>query len=113
MDDSVDTRSIHAEEPMRLDDLKCFVHHRRGVDGDLGPHTPGRVVERLLDRRVVDALLGPGSKRPTRSCQDKAFDLIGLAPGRDALEDRTMLGVDRDELDITLAHPGSSETVGV
>src|SRR5690348_17607074 len=40
----------HIEEPVRLDDLQPLIHERRRVDGDLRPHAPGGVRQRLLHR---------------------------------------------------------------
>ena len=40
-----------AEEEVRLDQLEALVGERRRVDRDLRPHAPGRVRERVLDRR--------------------------------------------------------------
>ena len=34
----------YTEEPLRLYHLKALVHQRCGVDGDLGPHVPCRML---------------------------------------------------------------------
>ena len=38
----------HPEQAMRLDDLQPLVHQGGGIDGDLGAHVPGRVVQRIV-----------------------------------------------------------------
>ena len=50
-------RSLPAEceQVVGLDHLEAFVHQARGIDGDLRPHRPVRMVERLFRRRRVDS----------------------------------------------------------
>ena len=38
------------EEPHRLHNLQALVHQRRRIDGDLAPHLPRRVPQRIRGR---------------------------------------------------------------
>ena len=55
-----------AEQEVRLDQLEALVRERRGVDGDLRAHVPGRMGKRLLGRHVGQLVGGPAAKRPAR-----------------------------------------------
>jgi hypothetical protein len=46
----VDLAVLEAEQVVRLDHLEPLVHERGRVDGDLRPHLPGGVGQRLLHR---------------------------------------------------------------
>ena len=48
VDDDLDRVVADIVQPVRLDDLQALVRERRGVDGDLRAHRPGRMPERLL-----------------------------------------------------------------
>jgi hypothetical protein len=41
---------------MSLDDLEGLVHHRGGVDGDLGAHIPNRMSESIIDGDLLQLL---------------------------------------------------------
>ena len=56
VDDDVELVGRQREQVMRLDQLKAFVHQRRGIDRDLRPHDPGRMLERLLHRHLAQLL---------------------------------------------------------
>ena len=47
MDDDVDLVVIDPEQLVGLDHLQALVHQRARVDGDLRPHLPGGMGERL------------------------------------------------------------------
>ena len=68
MHDDLDAVVRQAEQEVRLDDLERLVGERRAVDGDLASHAPGRMPQRVLERRVLELLGGPlrGTVRPTR-----------------------------------------------
>ena len=90
-----------AEEMMRLDQLEALVHERRRIDGDLGAHRPGRVRDRLLRRRLRDALRRPGAERPARGGQRVGADVRRVAPV-DELVERVVLGIDRQHAHLVL-----------
>ena len=52
-----------AEEEVRLDQLEPLVRERRGVDGDLRPHAPRRMRERLLRRHVAELVARAPAER--------------------------------------------------
>ena len=84
------------EQMMRLDQFEALVHQRRGIDRDLRPHDPGRMLERLLHRHFAQLLQRPGAERPAGGGQDDATHFF--APARhQRLEDRVVLGIDRQD----------------
>ena len=64
--DDTDLVIRHIEEMMRFDNLKTFVHQRRGVDGDLGAHIPRGMSERLLGSDPLQLITFLASERTTR-----------------------------------------------
>ena len=83
------------EEPARLDHLEALVHHRRGVDGDLGSHPPGWMPERDLRGRAGH-LGGRGrAERTAGGGQPDAAD--GIPPVGETLVNRGMLAVHRNQ----------------
>ena len=94
----------HAEQVVRLDELEPLVHERGRVDGDLRPHGPVGMSERLL-RGDGGQLRGrAAAERAARSRQEKLLERArraggrgvraGLPPARgDALEERAVLAV--------------------
>ena len=48
MDDDLDLGCGDVEEPVRLDHFQPFIHQRGGVNRDLRPHFPVRMLECLL-----------------------------------------------------------------
>ena len=55
---------LNAKQPLRLDNLKTFVHHRSGVDGNLGPHLPVGVFQGLrLGHHGLKLLQRAGTER--------------------------------------------------
>ena len=84
----------HREQMMRLDQLEALVHQARGIDGDLRPHRPIGMAQRLLGRGGVDLRARPGAERAARGGEDDALDVLAAA-GAERLEDRVVLGIDR------------------
>src|SRR2546428_6553793 len=84
------------EQEMRFDYLERFVGERRAVDGDLAPHTPGWMAQRIIDRRCRESLNGPVAEWPSRSGQHDSTNLRRRMSGN-ALENRAVLAVDRDD----------------
>ena len=68
VDDDLDGVVADIVQPVCLDDLQALVRERRGIDGDLGAHAPGRVPEGLRrgDRRQRLRARSRGMARPTR-----------------------------------------------
>ena len=95
--DHVDPVIFDIEEFVRLDDLEPLVHERRRVDGDLGAHRPGRVGECLLDGHLGQLLAGPTAERATRCREHHPVDGAPTVVTTQALVDRTMLAVDRQQ----------------
>ena len=99
MDDDVDLVGGKAEQPVRLDHLEALVHQRRGVDGDLAAHLPGRVLERLRRRRRARSSSMRGAQeRAARGGEDDAPHVAApMAVHR--LVDGVVLAVDREDVD--------------
>ena len=85
-----------AEEVVGLDQLEALVEERRRVDRDPPAHLPGGVRERLVDRDLREVLAL--AERPARGGEDELFDRARRLLGVDELEERRVLGVDRDDL---------------
>ena len=64
MDDDVDARHFHVEEPAGFDHFEAFVEEGGGIDGDLAAHVPGGMLERLLDGGGGDLLARPVRNGP-------------------------------------------------
>ena len=89
----------HAEQKMGLDQLEALVRERRRINGDLRPHRPRRMRERVLDGDLVglQPLRAPAAKRPAGRREHVAG---GGRPtgGLDELEERRVLAVDGNQL---------------
>ncbi len=105
MDDHVDLVRAHVKEPVRLDDLKAFVHERCRVNGDPAAHAPVGMRQRLLRRGRGHFGEGSLSKRAARGGQDEPLDL-GVLAGAQTLMDRVVLAIDGKQFDIGLAGGG-------
>ena len=84
------------EQMMRLDHFQALVHQRRGIDGDLRAHRPVRMLQRLFGRGRPDRLQRPGAERAARGGQDHAPHVLAAA-GAQRLEQRVVLGIDRQD----------------
>src|SRR2546421_2759869 len=94
MDHDVDARVGDVEQEMRLDNFQTLVHHRRRVDGDLRPHFPARMSERLGDGHAVKRGEGTPQERTAGAGKDETANrFLLLAP--QALPDGAVLTVDR------------------
>ncbi len=58
LDEDAESVVVEAEQVVGLDEFETLVEHGGAVDGDLGAHVPGRVVEGLLGCGVLDLLKG-------------------------------------------------------
>ena len=84
------------EQPAGLDHLESLVHHRSGIDRNLVAHVPLRMLQGLMERSLSDILPAPGAERAAGCGQMDLADRV--APGaQKALEDRRMLGIDRQD----------------
>ncbi len=94
MDDDLDGVVVDIVQPVRLDDLQALVGEGRGIDGDLGSHGPGRMLERPL-RGHGRQLGGRGiQERAARGGQDERGDARhGFA--HQTLPDGRMFRIDR------------------
>ena len=97
VDDDLDALEGDAEEQVRLDHLEPLVDQGRGVDRDDRSHRPGRVGERLLGGDVGSSLGVPAAERAAAGGEHQPADLVGAAAAQ-ALGQRAVLGVDRDDL---------------
>ncbi len=97
MDDHVDGVVGDTEELVGLDDLEALVHQGRGVDRDLRSHRPGRMGQRLVHADRAQLVGAPAPERSPRGGQQQAGDVVGT-PGAQALVERAVLRVDRDDL---------------
>ena len=85
------------EQVVGLDQLEALVHQRRRVDRDLAAHVPGRMRERLLRRRRSSRSAAAPAERAAGGGQDQPLDASRAARAREELEERRVLGVDRDD----------------
>ena len=111
MNDDADPVVRDAEEPVGLDQLEPLVGERRGVDSDLPPHRPGRMVEGFGDRDVLELGARAATERPAGGGEHDLLDRLGRAP-LEALEDRGMLAVDRKQQAAPAAVRGDRELAG-
>ena len=91
--DHVDLVGLEVEEPLGFDDFEAFVHHRGGVDRDLGAHVPVGVLEGLGGLGACDVRAVPGAERAAGGRQVHALHGV-VAGAQQALEDGGVLGVD-------------------
>src|SRR5687767_9644286 len=100
VDDHLDTVVGQSEEEVCLDDLERLVGQRRAVDRDLAPHAPGRVLQGVGERGILQLPAAPLTKGSARRRDDESSHLPRWTAG-DALEYRAVLAVDRNQLSST------------
>ena len=105
MDDDRDALGGKIEQPARLDYFEPLVHQGRGIDRDLVAHPPGGMVERLGDGYRREAIGRQAQKRAARRGQNDALER-GAAASFQALENRVMLAIDRQQAYAAFAHRG-------
>ena len=98
VDDGRDLLQRQAVEAHRLNDLEALVHQRRAVDGDLRPHFPVRMLQRVVLRLSGKRFARHAEKRPAGAGQNQPPHLFLVAAAHQALKDRRMLGVNGDDL---------------
>src|SRR5690606_26581690 len=96
MHDDLDLVVADAKEPVRLDNFESFVHHGRRIDGDLSPHRPGWMLQRVGGPRSFHLVLASGAERTAGSREDRLGDSIARFTLK-ALPDSGMLTVDGEE----------------
>ena len=100
-----------AEQPLRLDQFQSLVGQRGRVDRDLGPHRPVRMLERVLGRHASQRRQRELAKRPAGGRQDNAAHRRGRVTLQ-ALEDRVVFAVDRQQPDAVGARLRHDELAG-
>ena len=98
VDHDVDAVEREVEEQVRLDHLQPLVDQGRGVDRDDRAHVPGRVRERLLGRDVRRGRRGCGRGTGPPLAVRTSRRTSSARPAAQALGQRGVLGVDRDDL---------------
>ncbi len=96
MHEHVDLVRAHAEQPVRFDHLETLVHQRRGIDGDLPAHPPGRMLERVGGGDARQLRRRAAAKGSTRRGENQPADLRRLAAVQ-ALVHGVVLAVDRQD----------------
>jgi hypothetical protein len=92
MHDDAHILQRYPEEVARLDHLQTLVHHGGRVYGDLRPHPPRGVLERILRSSLDELCLLQGEERSSRRRQQYFPDL--LTPSTlQTLEDRRVFRV--------------------
>ena len=82
---------------MSLNELKALIHERCTVDGNLGAHLPSWMCQGVVGRNVFELLARISEERTTRAGKPNPLDISGVLANK-ALEDGTVLGVNRNEL---------------
>lgn len=85
----------YAEQPVRLDHLESFIDQRGAVDRDLVAHPPLGMFQRLFHRHVGQLLAAAVAESPAAASDDQPSH--GRLFSRQALEDRRVFRVDRDD----------------
>ena len=100
--DHLDAGAGHAEQQAGLDQLQPLVHQRGRVHRDLAAHEPVRMRAGLVRRDACQLLAACRQERATRGGQQdaphaRAAPRPASQRGRQALEDRVVLAVDRQQ----------------
>src|SRR6185437_13713008 len=82
---------------MRFDYFERLVGERRAIDGDLAPHSPRRVTQRILHCRPRELRVAPVAEWSAGSGEHHPTQLRCRMAG-DALQDRAVLAVHGDDL---------------
>src|SRR5215471_1971671 len=101
MDEDVDALARQAEQPVRLDDLETLVHHRRRIHADLPSHYPVRMGTGFVSTHRMEFLQRTLAERSTRRGEKNAADAglrrIACIACRQALKDRVVLAIERQQ----------------
>lgn len=85
----------YAEQPVRLDHLESFIDQRGAVDRDLVAHPPLGMLQCLFHRYVSQLLAAAVAESSAAASDDQPSH--GRLFSRQALEDRRVFRVDRDD----------------
>ena len=88
--------SRNPEEPFSFCHLEALVHERSRIDGYLGAHIPGRMLEGIGSSHLLQLLVGIIAERTARTGQKNLLHLV-VALTHQTLEDGTMLAVNRED----------------
>ena len=87
---------IHLKQPLCLNDFQPFIHHGRGIYGNLLPHGPVGMLQGILHLDIQQFLFRLSSERPSGSCQKNlVYGLVLIS--LQGLEDRAVLAVHRKD----------------
>ena len=92
---------VNAKEPFGLDDLKTFVHHCRGVDGNLGTHIPCGMAQRIGLGDGSQLFHGEVTERTTTGGEQYLLDGV-VVFAYQTLEDGGVLAIDRQNGGVVL-----------
>src|SRR5438552_2295322 len=95
MNHDLDVLVREPEQEVRFDHLECLVGEGRTVDRDLPSHAPGRMAQCIIYCRRRESLNAPVTERAAGSSEHNATNLRRRMSSN-ALENRAMLAVDRD-----------------
>ncbi len=98
MDDHFDALVRQVEQMMGFDDLEPFVHEGGGVDRDLLPHGPGGMGQGLLPGDRGQVRRRPAPEGSAGRSDHQRVDRPS-AGSRHQLEERRVLGIDRQDGD--------------
>ena len=111
VDQDLDLPGIHVKEPAGLDDLQALVDQGRGVDGDLGPHGPGRVAEGVCRRDIGEVGSGSAAEGTAGGGEPDLRDPVA-ALSVQGLEDGAVFTVDRQNGNTPLRGQGHDDMAG-
>ena len=102
MHHDIDLIVRQSEQEVRLDDLERLVGQRGAVHGNLVAHAPGRMRERVIDGGERHLLARLGAEGATGGGEHHATDLVHRRRRLEALEERVVLAVDRNDANVGL-----------
>src|SRR5262245_26771798 len=97
MDNDLDSVVRQPKQEVSLDDLERLVRKRRAIDGNLSPHLPGWMSQRVGNGRPGDVIRVPLAKRPARRGKNYASDFDSRTTAH-ALQNRAVLTVHGHDL---------------
>ena len=92
---------LYSKQPFGFYYLKALVHHRGAVDGNLCPHVPGRVMQRMVFGHGGKLFGRECAERSTRSREQNLFNLV-VALSHNALEYSRVFAVYRQDRGVVL-----------
>src|ERR1700757_3653124 len=98
-----DLFGLEVKQPMSLDYLKSLIHQGGRIYGDLIAHPPGRMLQGICNGNPREALGWPLAKGSARGSENHSFD-TAVCTAMQALKDRVVLAVDREQPYSILAH---------